>query len=392
MDSKSLSPRRLPIQSIASLIRRTRQRQHLHGAELTALCLQRLRYLIWIAVPVSALHLLFFAGFQGTSQAELNWHRGIMFAHTLMLSGFLLLAAVIPRVANNPAGLGARLTTILSLLGVLGTGICIAVVDQWITAAITPFLVACTVAGVLFINSPFVSVVVYPAALAVFWFALSLTQTDATLLLTARVNGITATGLALGLSIMLWHQLMIRKEQELMIADQQRELQHLASRDALTGLANRRLFDLLLTQEVSAIARSNGTATLMMLDLDHFKRINDVYGHLQGDKVLIRMSELLTSALRASDLIGRWGGEEFVILLRNTPLDEAMEVAESLRTRIAAEPVQLSEDTVSITVSIGAAEILASSPNAIERAYQQADKALYQAKAGGRNRVIAHPA
>jgi len=125
----------------------------------------------------------------------------------------------------------------------------------------------------------------------------------------------------------------------------------------------------------------------MVLDLDHFKQINDTHGHLAGDEVLRWAAARLRNALRETDFIGRYGGEEFVVVLPETDVKIAAELAEALRRLIGAQPVKFEAKTIPVTVSIGVTEL---HPGAADYQvmFREADRALYRAKAEGRNRVI----
>jgi diguanylate cyclase (GGDEF)-like protein len=124
-----------------------------------------------------------------------------------------------------------------------------------------------------------------------------------------------------------------------------------------------------------------------MIDVDHFKRINDTFGHASGDKTLVTVVDRLTSSLRQGDLLGRWGGEEFLVVLPRTDLFAARLVADRLREAVGAAPVPVGNggDEISVTVSIGVAASLERSPEAL---LLTADRALYTAKAAGRDRVM----
>ncbi len=167
--------------------------------------------------------------------------------------------------------------------------------------------------------------------------------------------------------------------------------------DALTGVHNRRYFEARCLEEVQAARRSKLPLVCLMLDVDHFKRINDTHGHPAGDAVLRYVARLIRAQLRGSDVVARYGGEEFVLLLPATPLNAALDTAERIRRVIAAQtmPVRASE-ALRITVSIGAALLNGEGdPDSGALAavlVQQADQALYAAKQGGRNRVLAAPA
>ncbi|MBY8949245.1 diguanylate cyclase [Pseudomonas sp. SH10-3B] len=157
--------------------------------------------------------------------------------------------------------------------------------------------------------------------------------------------------------------------------------------DPLTGLPNRAAWSERLDHEVNAWHQRGNSLSLAMLDLDHFKRINDGYGHLAGDKVLKIIANVLRKRLRTSDFIARFGGEEFVLLMPDSSLSDALAVGEVLRAAIAACPFHFKGEPVTITVSMGVAQFLPGERS--ELALKRADEALYRAKAAGRNQVQA---
>jgi diguanylate cyclase len=158
--------------------------------------------------------------------------------------------------------------------------------------------------------------------------------------------------------------------------------------DGLTGLANRRSFDLALTSCLSELAAQNSGPSLLLADIDHFKRINDSYGHLFGDKVIRAVAQILKDNVKGKDLAARFGGEEFVILLPDTPIEGARTVAEKIRSTIAACRIMRGGDeelAESISISIGVAHYRGGeSPSEF---VDRADGALYVSKTHGRNRV-----
>ena len=143
--------------------------------------------------------------------------------------------------------------------------------------------------------------------------------------------------------------------------------------------------------ELQRIRRYGNGACLLMLDLDHFKRVNDRLGHASGDEVLRHFTALVQRHLRTTDLLGRLGGEEFGVLLTETPLAGAGEFAERLRRHLEAEPAPTARGAVAVTVSIGVTA-MAPSDGAPDDVLARADEALYQAKSRGRNRVESIPA
>ncbi len=160
------------------------------------------------------------------------------------------------------------------------------------------------------------------------------------------------------------------------------ELRHAAFHDRLTGLHNRRFFDNLLARELKRAGRRGVALSLLMLDIDHFKALNDRYGHLVGDDILKHLARVLESRLRGSDVLARWGGEEFIALLPETDLGGAVALAEAVRARVAEADFP---GAGRVTVSIGVATHRPR--EAAKDLVHRADAALYAAKEGGRNRV-----
>jgi diguanylate cyclase (GGDEF)-like protein len=163
--------------------------------------------------------------------------------------------------------------------------------------------------------------------------------------------------------------------------------------DELTRLANNRRFRELIEKEAARALRFGHELSLIMLDIDDFKQINDTYGHLQGDAVLRMIGRILDSESRGVDEPARYGGEEFVVALPETSLDGALELAERVRARIEAERIPRADDggELSVTASIGAASLPRSAATA-EALIAAADAALYEAKRAGKNRVAGAPA
>lgn len=163
-----------------------------------------------------------------------------------------------------------------------------------------------------------------------------------------------------------------------------------AMHDPLTGLANRRAADRRLAAEHALALRRGTPLSLLMLDIDRFKRINDTWDHDEGDRVLAEVARRIRHEVRAGDLATRYGGEEFLVLLPDTALQAASDVAERIRGAIASEPVALGGGRVVVTASVGVAQLRDGEDNAALVA--RADTALYRAKQQGRNRCVADAA
>lgn len=165
----------------------------------------------------------------------------------------------------------------------------------------------------------------------------------------------------------------------------QGRIEEMASTDKLTGLLNRHAFTVLIDKLISELRREPRPVALLMVDVDHFKSINDRHGHLAGDTVLEQVATTLENGLRASDLAVRWGGEEFLLVLKGCGPEEAQRIAENLRAAVAGNPVCLPGKSIAVTISVGIASFGPDEPPS--QAIDRADAALYKAKHGGRNRV-----
>jgi diguanylate cyclase (GGDEF)-like protein len=167
-----------------------------------------------------------------------------------------------------------------------------------------------------------------------------------------------------------------------------RQLYESSVKDPMTQVFNRQYFDAQLTSELSFALRHATELSLLVVDIDFFKKVNDSYGHLAGDAVLRSVAELLQAQLRTEDTLARYGGEEFVVLLRGVALSDAVRAAERLRTAIEKAPIQYGTQAVPVTLSIGCASVADCTEPSPEMLIETADQRLYAAKRGGRNRVV----
>jgi len=180
-----------------------------------------------------------------------------------------------------------------------------------------------------------------------------------------------------------------KKEMQLL----RQELEHAretAKTDALTGLLNRRAFDQKLNEYIEIHQQNNDDLCLLILDIDHFKQVNDTFGHQMGDNVLRYTANLMKQHITEYHCAARYGGEEMAIIMPNTPLNKAMEIAEKIRASLAQHPLKLKGSKKSIgkvTISIGVSSFKIN--DSIESLIERADKAMYQAKDNGRNQIMA---
>ena len=198
-----------------------------------------------------------------------------------------------------------------------------------------------------------------------------------TLVILGTLSAMAATG-----SILL-----MTRRLNAQVSDARNRLVGVARTDELTGLLNRRGTLARLETEVARSARTGTPLALAMLDLDHFKNVNDTFGHSVGDEMLRHFARLVDDESRSYDIVGRLGGEEFLLIAPETDLEEAAIVAERIRTRVAAEPLRMNGEPIPMTVSIGVTEL--TDGEDIDALLLRADAAMYAAKDAGRDQVVA---
>ncbi len=182
-------------------------------------------------------------------------------------------------------------------------------------------------------------------------------------------------------------ELLARTRTHIELKKAKEKLLMMAVTDELTGLFNRRYFMNRLNQEFERVKRYESAFTFIMIDIDHFKRINDIHGHLAGDSALKNAADILKKALRLTDTVGRIGGEEFAILLPETEIDHGVEIAERLRRKIDESELRYESAKLKLTISAGISDSVLSDETA-DSILKRADTALYRAKEEGRNRVF----
>lgn len=363
--------------------------------EIVTINIKRLFYVSILAMPVNLIHIIIFSrNISSGDEKEINWRMGIILCHSLLflIMGVLGCSSFLLR-KKEKFNVLKRLIQYIAIVIILSFGVAVVTIDQLVTSNITPFLVACTISSVIFLIRPLFIIPVYLSAFFAFYFSIGLTQMDQEVLLSNRVNGITVIGIGICLSLILWKvnvsnilqkRFILSQQQELVQMNQ--ELEFLAFYDPMTHLYNRRKFEELINIEISMIHQYGHKSCLIILDVDHFKRINDFYGHPVGDRVIKHIASILRENSRETDIVSRWGGEEFLILLPHTSLSEGKFIAEKLRKIIEDEIVLIKEKEIHITASFGVAGI-SGDKDSLQLAYKNADKALYVAKENGRNCV-----
>lgn len=216
------------------------------------------------------------------------------------------------------------------------------------------------------------------------------------LLVTALMTSAIAILFALFIARAIYFSAINRSREEKerlegLVKERTHEIEMLSKTDALTGLWNRGYLEEMLDLEFKRARRYMHTMAIMVIDLDHFKKINDTYGHMGGDEVLRETARRLKECLRETDFIGRYGGEEIVLIMSEASLETALETGQKIRSVIEAEPVIFGETTIPVTASIGVS-LLNPEHESYEEIFSEADDALYISKKEGRNRVTLYGA
>ena len=385
----------LRLTALARTLKRWRS-EHASVADAAAVInLHRLRWLAPLVASINALHVLVL-GLQLHGQqyvgVALSWRTGLLQAHLTM--GLTMLACSVAARHAAASRWRAWLPDATAAAGML-FAIVIVTLDQLVTPNVTPFLISCLLIGVIFYRRPLPAGLMYLLAFAAYYFGLGLTQSNPEQLLSNRLNGVTAGILGWALTILLWRNFSTITRQQRQLAevntalqDRQTELEQLTKRDGLTGLFNRHTFVEMTERELARARRHGGATALLLLDLDFFKDINDTQGHPAGDAVLRHVAALLANTVRGTDLVGRLGGDEFIVLLVDTTSAAAHVVAEKLRQRVAAHPAVWQESTIAASLSVGLSTVAADQLASFESLYSDADAALYEAKRLGRNQVV----
>lgn len=328
--------------------------------------------------------------------AEAPWVYAIAWIHSVTAAAMLLTGVLIHRYCQrqNPSRIEGIALEITFCAVSLFFGISLSLADQLHIPNTTNFSTVCLLLGMASLVRPRRALALFASAYIAFHFLAPMTQLDSATLSVVRSHALGGSIVSIVASVVVWDQFMksvlLRRElaqANLTLSEHQEELAYLATRDSLTGLYLRREFMRLANMELARAKRAGGATSMVMVDIDHFKRINDGYGHPAGDAVLRQVATILGEHLRSTDILARMGGEEFVTLLPLTDAQGAIEVAEKLRRGLSVRPLQAGEQPLPVTASFGVSTSNAAQNLDYEHLYDAADHALYRAKQGGRNRV-----
>lgn len=347
--------------------------------------------ILWTAPVMAVGNFLAALGFwfqeEPTGATEILWRELIIKANLLISVLDLGVWIVAWIIKGRKASL--KIQTILVytvVVYVLATGLGITVIDTLVMASITPFLICITVVGTFYYVPPRNSLLIFLLSFIAFRLAFVFFGTLSTNMLSSiLINGLVVNAMGLALSIVNWQHFRRARLQEKTIAKQQTQLTQMAYHDSLTGLPNRHFLDELVEREVALVKRGQIESSLIMCDIDHFKFVNDTYGHLAGDDLLRAFAQLLQENLCESSTVVRLGGEEFVILASHAAQEQALALAERLRKTIEEYEFTVDQATIRITASFGVAALQGT--EGARDYYHRADRALYEAKRSGRNSV-----
>lgn len=389
---------KLSLQALRDGLRTTLQQYEAIQPEATLESLRRFRVFAMVTLVINVLYAVQFLTHADAAlgPARYAWTVGIGLLHAVMACLMALLGFLSHRAVRQPRAT-ARWAFALHML-VCATALAFAcgllVMDQWVLKNSTPFVLICLVVGMMSLMRPRFAVLLFGCAYAALYFALAVTQPNAEMLAQTRGDARLVLILSTVVSYVVWRQYvaatLLRQEvatAQKALADKQAALEYLATHDPLTGLLNRREFSRLAELELARATRYPCPTSVVMVDLDFFKKINDHYGHPVGDQVLVHVASIVQRMTRNVDVAARFGGEEFIVLLPSTTAEGALAFAENLRKAIETSALQIGEVSVPATASMGVTCLAMGTAASADTLYAAADRGLYAAKQAGRNRV-----
>lgn len=343
-----------------------------------------------VAMLVHLAHIIIYSAAVPHSSLEAKWLGHIVTTHIIMLAimSVVFLAALMLR-DRKKAGLPEYILQYALIAILMAEGAALTQFDQLVTPNITPYIILCLVSGVAFLIRPRYMLLIFAVSYIVFFWAVGVKPFCNDTVLSNRTNGFAMACISYFLSLIMWKHNALHERQRAHIERHHKELLDMANLDPLTGIYNRRKFDEIIRREIAVSESTLRESSLIMLDIDLFKSINDTYGHPAGDSILMQFSRLLSENIRKGDSLCRLGGEEFIILLPGTTEGEASAVAEKLRELIEHHIFTAGEKPVRLSASFGIARLDYSLDPTLISQYSKVDHALYIAKETGRNRVVA---
>lgn len=322
-----------------------------------------------------------------TSDPALLWNELIITTNLSVSMISLMIWGIAWKIKRGKASEQSRKVLLYAVVAyVLAVGLIISLVDSLVMTSITPFLLCVTIVATFYYLPPKNSLLVFAVSFVVFALLFGLfSNWPAQILKSTLVNGLIVCFMGLALSFVSWQHFCRTTVQQRIIVEQQEALKQMAYHDPLTNLPNRRFLDELVRREVASVRRGQIQSCLVVCDIDRFKKINDTYGHPGGDELLQKFAQLLQTNLPEDHTLVRLGGEEFVLLARNTAVEQCASSMEHLRKLVEEHEFSIDGASVHITASFGVAALQGT--EGVRDYYVRADQALYQAKKSGRNKV-----
>lgn len=241
--------------------------------------------------------------------------------------------------------------------------------------------------GVIILRSP-LNLFVYLIPFLTYLGALVVFEPNTESLIPNSINGLIFFLAAILISTTIYNYHYEEITKNIILEETNFKLHYMSNHDPLTGLLNRRSFRIQVAEKMRIITETKEVAALILVDIDHFKHMNDQFGHPIGDIVLTEVSHILMEHVKVTDLVTRWGGEEFLIFVFQTSIDEAYALANNIRLAIQNKVVLADKFQIKITASFGVSLLKDNFSNSFDTSYKAADAALYQAKKQGRNQVV----
>lgn len=229
---------------------------------------------------------------------------------------------------------------------------------------------------------------VYSIPFSTYLSGLVIYQNDTHLLITNIINGFIFFLAIILISTEIYNSNYGKITQNIILREINSKLNYISSHDPLTELLNRRSFSNQVSEKMRIIGESKKIATLILIDVDHFKHVNDKFGHPVGDIVLKEVSNIIIKHIKTTDLATRWGGEEFLVFLFQTSINEAYALAENIRLEIQNKVIEVDKFQIQITASFGISLLKDNFSNSFDTSFKAADVALYKAKNQGRNQIV----
>lgn len=351
--------------------------------------------LILIAFTIVELLFIFFNDIPYITNLSSNaiWNDNRFFIlHLLILFvsiiGFGLIKVLTKYEERKYEGLYKLVISILTIL-LLSLIAIINGIDQVIHTNISNVFIANLIAfsGVILLSFP-LNLVVYLIPFLTYLSELIVFQHNVDLLISNSINGLIFFLAAILISTVIYNYHYEAIVENLILEETNLKLDYMSNHDPLTGLLNRRSFRIQTAEKMRNITENKKQSAIILIDIDHFKYVNDKFGHPIGDIVLKEVSHILIKHIKTNDLATRWGGEEFLIFLFETSIDEAYELADNIRLTVQNKVILTEKFKIQITASFGISILKDNFSNSFDASFKAADNALYQAKDEGRNKVI----